>query len=266
MELFRLRGGDTPLLLSIPHAGTEIPDTLRDGMTREALELPDTDWHVGRLYDFAAALGATVIEANYSRYVIDLNRDPGGETLYPNADNTGLCPTETFDRAPIHRPNHAPDDREIARRLRQYYRPFHAGLMLELARIKSKFGYALLYDAHSIRSRVPRFFDGELPSLNVGTGGGVTAHSGLAQRVVEVGVAGDGYATVLDGRFKGGYITRQYGAPGRHVHALQMELAQNTYMDESPPYEFIKEKADRLRPLLRRVLEEMLAWGRETYG
>ena len=266
MDLFRLRGGDTPLLLSIPHAGLEIPDTLRDTMTRKALDLPDTDWHVGRLYDFAPALGATVIATNFSRYVIDLNRDPGGEALYPDADNTGLCPTETFDRAAIHRPGRAPDDAEIARRLNQYYRPYHAGLMLELARIKSKFGYALLYDAHSIRSRVPRFFDGELPSLNIGTGGGVTANPGLAQRIVEICAAEKGYSSVLDGRFRGGYITRQYGAPGHHVHAVQMELAQNTYMDESPPYEFIEEKADRLRPLLRRVLEEMLAWGRESYN
>ena len=235
-------------------------------MTREALDLPDTDWHVGRLYDFAPALGATVIEANYSRYVIDLNRDPGGEALYPDADNTGLCPLETFDRAPIHQPGCEPDEREVARRLRQYYRAYHAGLMLELARIKQRFGYALLYDAHSIRSHVPRFFDGELPSLNVGTGGGITAHSGLAQRVVEICAAQNDYSTVLNGRFKGGYITRQYGAPARHVHALQMELAQNTYMDENPPYEFDKGKADRLRPLLRRVLEEMLAWGRESYN
>lgn len=266
MELFRLRGGNTPLLVSVPHAGTEIPDALRDTMTREALELPDTDWHVGRLYDFAPALGATVIEANCSRYVIDLNRDPGGKALYPDADNTGLCPAETFDRASIHRPDRAPDDEEIARRLRKYYRPYHAAIMFELGRMERRFGYALLYDAHSIRSRVPRFFEGELPSLNIGAGGGITAHSGLAQRVSEICASAQDYTTVLDGRFKGGYITRQYGDPARHIHALQMEHAQKTYMDESPPYKFIEEKADRLRPLLRRVLEEMLAWGRETYG
>lgn len=259
--LFDLIAGDGPLLVSMPHSGTAIPEDLARDMTPGALALPDTDWHLGRLYDFAPGLGATMIKANYSRYVIDLNRRPDGTELYAGADNTELCPLTTFDFAPIYQAGRAPGASEIARRITEFHRPYHAAIERELDRIKQDFGYALLYDAHSIGSRVPRFFDGELASFNIGTGGGTSASQRLAERLTAICQGADGYRTVCDGRFKGGFITRRYGAPDDHIHAVQMELSQKTYMNEKPPYDYDDARAAKVRPILRAVLDAMLSYG-----
>lgn len=259
--IFDLRRGDGPLVISVPHCGTQLPADLPERLTEEALVLRDTDWHVPRLYDFAADLGATVIAARYSRTVVDLNRPPTGESLYPGQATTGLCPLVTFDGAPLYRAGQEPDDAEIAARVETYWRPYHDALAAELERVKARHGHAVLYDAHSIRSRVPRLFDGRLPDLNLGTARGASCPASLRQALETVLAEAKGFATVIDGRFVGGHITRAYGRPAEGFHAVQMELAQDAYMDESaPPFPWMEEKAAQLKPVLRRVLETLAAW------
>lgn len=265
-ELYRFTPGDAPLLVSMPHVGTHVPTELADGMTGAALELPDTDWHVDRLYDFLPALGASILQATHSRYVIDLNRPPDGKPLYPGASNTELCPTTLFDDRPVWRPGREPDAPEVARRLERFWRPYHERLAAALAALRRRHGYALLFDAHSIRSEVPRFFAGRLPDINLGTGGGASASPLLAARLLETAKAAARYTSVLDGRFTGGYITRHYGRPADGVHAVQLELAQITYMEERPPFAFREDRAAGIRPVLRRVVEAMLRWARSEAG
>jgi len=260
MDFYHFTAGRTPLLVSMPHVGTHVPDDIAGRMTNSALTLPDTDWHVDRLYDFLGDLGAGVIRATHSRYVIDLNRPPDGAALYPGASNTELCPTTQFDDSPIYRPGQGLSEREVAARLERYWRPYHQRLAQELAALKARYGFALLFDAHSIRSVVPRFFAGRLPDINLGTGSGASAASELAALLIER--AGDAvdYSSVLNGRFKGGYITRQYGRPAEGVQAVQLELAQVTYMDEDPPFAFRDDLARRVRPVLRSIVAAMLEW------
>ena len=263
MDIYRFIPGTAPLLVSMPHLGTHVPPPIAARMTNAALTVPDTDWNLDRLYDFLGEIGAASIQATHSRYVIDLNRAPDGQALYPGASNTELCPTTQFDNSPIYRPGQAPSGDEVQARRQTYWSPYHQRLAAELAAIKDRHGYALLFDAHSIKSVVPRFFEGRLPDLNLGTGGGSSAAPGLAARLIEAAGEAEGYSSVLNGRFKGGYITRQYGRPAERVHAVQLELAECTYMNEEPPFEFREEQAAKLRPHLRALLEAMLEWGRE---
>jgi N-formylglutamate deformylase len=244
----------------MPHVGTHIPTALAERMTAPALAVPDTDWHVDRLYDFAAETGASVLAAVHSRYVVDLNRPPDGRPLYPGASNTELCPLTLFDGGPIYRDGAAPDAAETAARLDRYWRPYHRRLGDALTATKARFGVAVLFDAHSIRSRVPRFFEGRLPDLNLGTADGRSAPAELTARLVEIAAEAEGYTSILNGRFKGGYITRHYGQPAKGVHAVQLELAQCAYMDEDPPYAFRGDRADALRPILRAMIGAMIEW------
>lgn len=256
-ELFRFRAGNGPLLVSIPHAGTFVPEALARRFAAPARGLPDTDWHVDRLYDFLPAIGASAIAATHSRYVIDLNRPPDDSALYPGRDATELVPTTTFDRAPLYREGETPTAAEIAERRETYWQPYHAKIAETLDGLKARFGIALLFDAHSIRSVVPRFFSGRLAELNLGTAGGQSAAPALAARLFAILARDAAYSAEFDGRFKGGYITRRYGRPRAGVHAVQLELAQIAYMDEAPPYAFDETKAVRLRPLLRNLLEAL---------
>ncbi|MCK6449786.1 MAG: N-formylglutamate deformylase [Alphaproteobacteria bacterium] len=258
--VFRFEPGTTPLLVSAPHVGTHIPEHLAERMTPAALEVPDTDWHIDRLYDFARELGAGMLAATHSRYVVDLNRDPENRSLYPGADNTEVCPTSRFDKQPVYRDGRAPDAAETARRVERYWRPYHDVLDAELRRLEARHGIALLFDAHSILSRVPRFFEGRLPDLNLGTGGGVSADPALIRRLGDIVRGAAGFTAAVDGRFKGGYITRHFGRPAEARHAVQLEMAQCVYMDEAPPWAFREDRAQRVRPVLRRLLETMLAW------
>lgn len=265
MEPFRFQAGSSPLLVSMPHVGTHIPPALAADMTEAGLGVPDTDWHVDRLYDFLGELGAGVIQATHSRYVIDLNRSPSGTALYAGQRNTELCPTSCFDDRPIYKEGKAPDAVAVAERRERYWQPYHDRLAAELAAIRGRHGYALLFDAHSIRSRVPRFFEGRLWDLNLGTGDGAAASPTVSQAVTAAAAGAEGYTSVLNGRFKGGYITRTYGRPLERIEALQLELAQITYMDEDPPFAFREDLARRLRPSLRQILAAMIEAGARRY-
>lgn len=266
MDIHRFHQGEAPLLVSVPHAGTHVPDPIAARLTGAARALPDTDWHVHRLYDFAAETGASVLVATHSRYVVDLNRDPGGAALYAGQDETGVVPTTTFAREAIYRDGQAPDQTESEMRVATYWRPYHDQLADELARMRAVHGVAVLLDAHSIRSRVPRFFDGVLPDLNLGTRGGTSAHPGLIQAAMGVLDQATGFTSVCDGRFRGGYITRTHGQPDAGVHAIQLEMAQSVYMDEDPPYTYREQRAARIRPILRALVETGITWARQRGG
>ncbi|HYG89131.1 MAG TPA: N-formylglutamate deformylase [Azospirillum sp.] len=260
METFRFQPGETPVLLSIPHVGAAIPPDLAPRMTEAALAVPDTDWHLDRLYHFAPALGIGFLKATHSRYVIDLNRDPVGAALYAGADNTELCPLTTFEREPIYKPGEEPDDAEVQHRIETYWRPYHEQLQRELVALRDRFGVAVLFDAHSIRSQVPRFFQGRLPDFNLGTGDGLTAAPKLVGRLMNVLTVSETYTSVLNGRFKGGYITRAYGRPEEGIHTVQLELSQHTYMDEAPPFRYSDDRAAQVRPCLERLLCAIVEW------
>ncbi|MBE9557725.1 MAG: N-formylglutamate deformylase [Proteobacteria bacterium] len=260
MEPFIFRQGAGPLLVSMPHVGLHIPDDIAADMTPLARTVSDTDWHIDRLYDFLDDLGASAIAATHSRYVVDLNRSPDGASLYPGQATTGLCPAGTFDDEPLYRDGAAPGQAEIERRVARYWKPYHDKLEAELARLKAAHGYALLWDAHSIRSVVPRLFEGPLPDLNIGTANGASCDPDMARRVLQAAESAQGYSAVLNGRFKGGYITRRYGQPDDDIHAIQLELSQRTYMEESSPFTFREELAEGVRPVIKSMLTAMLDW------
>ena len=259
-KLFTFVPGTTPLLINVPHAGTYVPPELRQGMTAVAQTVPDTDWHVHLLYQFALELGAGLMAATHSRYVVDLNRDPGDAVLYAGADNTELCPTRSFANDELYLPGQKPDAPQIALRRALYWAPYHEALAANLARIKARHGYAILLDGHSIRSQVPRFFEGHLPDLNLGTADGASCAPALQAAAMRVLQSASGLSSICNGRFKGGYITRRYGRPSESVQALQLEMAQSCYMDEAAPYAWEPRRAEALVAVLRRLLESLLAW------
>ncbi len=250
---FQLVQGRLPLLISIPHLGTQIPQALAAQMTPEAARMADTDWHLDRLYDFAVAMGASVLQARYSRYVIDLNRPPTGESLYPGQTTTGLCPSETFRGAPLYQMGCEPDAAEITRRRQAYWEPYHDALAAELTRLRQVHGQVLLWDAHSIASVLPRLFEGKLPDLNFGTAGGVSCDLKVLQAALHC-LGGEPFTQVVNGRFKGGYITRHYGQPSQGIHAIQLELCQSLYMHEAEPFGYQPGIAQKLQPTLQRML------------
>ncbi|MDG2482239.1 MAG: N-formylglutamate deformylase [Alphaproteobacteria bacterium] len=255
MEVVRLHRGDAPLIISMPHVGTHLPADISDTMTPLARHVPDTDWHVDRLYAFARERGATMIASTHSRYVIDLNRAPDNKPLYPGADNTELCPLTTFDHEPIYLPGQGPDQAEIARRIAQFWQPYHDTMAAEIARLRAEHDAILVWDGHSIRSQVSRFFDGQLPDFNLGTGGGIAADAALAKAVVATAQTADPYTTAYNGRFKGGYITRTFGKPEDGVHAIQLELSQVTYMEEELPFRYLPEPAAQVSSAIARMVE-----------
>ena len=260
MDLFELHRGDSPLVIDIPHSGTRIPDALRARLTAIAQTFPDTDWHVDRLYDLAKAEGATLLCATHSRYVVDLNRDPSGAALYAGADNTELCPTRTFGGEPIYQDGEAPSPAEIDHRRATYFVPYHAALAAELQRVRERHGFAVILDGHSIRGEVPRFFAGHLPDFNLGTANGASCLPELQACAARVLADAEGFKHIVNGRFKGGWITRHYGQPHNGVHALQLEMAQDCYMDEAPPYRWDSERARRLIGVLQRLVRALTAF------
>jgi N-formylglutamate deformylase len=266
-EWLQVRQGDAPLVVSFPHTGTDIPPEVEARLASPWLARKDADWWIHRLYDFAAALGATTVRTTVSRSVIDVNRDPSGASLYPGQATTELCPTTTFDGEPLYRDGQAPDEAEIARRRSAWFQPYHATLEAELARLAARHDRVVLYDAHSIRSRIPRLFEGELPQFNIGTNSGGACDPSLTARV-EMVCAASGLGHVVDGRFKGGWTTRRYGRPAAGTHAIQMELACRGYMDDPAgpptprtwPAPYSEHQAAPMRAVLVDVLKACLAF------
>ncbi len=259
VDVFTLHRGSAPLLLSLPHDGSLIPESLRARMTPQARVAPDTDWHVSRLYDFARDLGASILVPTYSRYVIDLNRGEADTSLYPGQNTTGLVPLVRFTGEPIYLPGREPDADEVASRIDTCWRPYHVALRGELDRLRAMHGRVALWEGHSIRgSGLPFLFEGRLPDLNLGTANGASC-SPVLQARIETVLAGQGeYDWVANGRFKGGHITRHYGAPADGIDAVQLELSQRTYMDEDS-FDYDEARAARLQPLLRALLQATLA-------
>jgi N-formylglutamate deformylase len=247
------RRGGGALVVSFPHVGTFVPHSVARTFTDCAARRPDTDWHLPRLYDFVRELDATVIVATHSRYFIDVNRPPDGANLYPGQDTPRLCPVDTFRSEPLYRDGE-PSDEEVARRLDAVWHPYHRRLQRELERVRGEHGRAILWDAHSIVAEVPRLFPGRLPDLNLGTADGASCDPALGDALVAAARRHAGFTSVLNGRFKGGYITRRYGAPARDIHAVQLELVCDTYMQESSPYTYLAAKAARIQPVLRELV------------
>jgi len=257
MDILELHRGTVPLLVSLPHDGSAIPEAIAARMSEAARRSPDTDWHVGRLYEFARDMGASVLKPRQSRYVVDLNRPSDGHALYPGRSETGVVPTRMFDSRPIYRDGETPDADEVAARVDQYWMPYHQALRAELDRLRAAHGRVVLWEGHSIRAEVPMLFQGRLPDFNLGSNAGASCRAALRERLGALLAAQDTYTQVVDGRFKGGYITRHYGAPEQGVDALQLELVQATYMDEDS-LEYQPERAAGVQPLIRRLLETCL--------
>ncbi len=255
-----LHPGSAPLLISLPHVGTSVPADQQPRYTERALQVEDTDWFLDRLYAFALDLGASVIVPRYSRYLVDLNRPPTNTPMYAGQNNTGLCPTQHFTGEALYRAGQAPDEAEIQRRVAVYWQPYHQALRDETARIRAVHGHAVLFDAHSIRSELPWLFEGRLPQLNLGTVEGRSCAPTLRNALAAVLAAQTDYSHVVDGRFKGGHITRHYGDPAQGVHTVQLEMCWRAYMDETPPYRWHSERAAAVTPLLRALVQAMLSW------
>ncbi|MFG1175374.1 N-formylglutamate deformylase [Erwiniaceae bacterium CAU 1747] len=262
MNAFQFSAGKLPLLLSIPHAGTALTPEVEAGLSEEAKCLPDTDWHIPQLYEFAREMGASVLIGNYSRFVIDLNRPPDNQALYTTA-TTGLYPETLFDGTPTFKPGMTPTAAQRAGYLQNIWQPYHDQIRQELARIRQQFGYALLFDAHSIASHVPRLFDGQLPDLNLGTNDGASCSPAITDQLSAVCDAQSRFSWIMNGRFKGGYITRAYGKPAENLHAVQLELAQCNYMDEQQPFAWRADKAPQLQEMLRQLVETLLKQGKK---
>jgi N-formylglutamate deformylase len=263
--VYSLQPGTAPLLVSMPHIGTDIPNDLRAHYVPRALQVEDTDWHLAQLYNFLGELGASVLMPTISRYVIDLNRPPDDAPMYPGASNTELCPTRFFTGEPLYLSGQEPDAAERARRRDVYWQPYHSALAAELERLKASHGYALLWDAHSIRSEIPWLFDGRLPDLNIGTASGASADDGITAAVVQARSTYPHFSTAVNGRFKGGYITRHYGRPHQHIHAIQLEMCQSLYMQEVVPFAFDAALASRIQPLLKKMVASPLEICRVRY-
>ncbi|MEO0566656.1 MAG: N-formylglutamate deformylase [Pseudomonadota bacterium] len=260
MSIVEVRKGDSPLVLGLPHTGTQIPENYAARLNENGLQKADTDWHVDRLYD-GLVENVTTVRTTIHRYCIDVNRDPGGESLYPGQNTTELCPLTDFDGRAIYDSASEPDAEEIARRSQSYHRPYHSALETELYRVKDINGFAILYDCHSIRSKIPFLFKGTLPDFNIGTNNGQTCAPEIEEITLALCKAAPDYSTIVNGRFKGGWTTRQYGRPDEGFHAIQMELAQSTYLgDEAPPWSYDAEKAGHLRAHLGAILTRLQSW------
>lgn len=255
MKPVNVQRGDSPVVIAFPHSGTHVPASISGQLTPLGQSLADTDWHVDQLYD-GLLPEATRVRANFHRYVIDANRDPSGASLYPGQNTTGLVPLTDFDGSDLW--IDAPNETEIERRCAAWHAPYHAALAAELEQAKARHGVAILFDAHSIRSRVPYLFEGVLPDFNIGTNNGATCDRIIEKAAVRACGDASAFTMVLNGRFKGGWTTRHYGRPETGVHAIQMELAQSTYLDsEAPPYAFDQQKAERVRKPLAAVLNAL---------
>jgi len=248
--------GDGPLVLGQPHGGTHVPEDLYKRLNERGQRLADTDWHITRLYQGLLA-GVTLVRSNIHRYVIDANRDPGGASLYPGHNTTALCPLTGFDGGAIWRAGQEPSEDEIMARRQAYHAPYHKALAEQIARVKQKHGVAILYDCHSIRSKIPHLFEGLLPVFNIGTNDGLTCHPSVETLVDTICAGAKNYDSVVNGRFKGGWTVRHYGRPDSGVHAIQMELGQRAYMREAAPWDYLPDRAKSVRPVLATIVKKL---------
>jgi N-formylglutamate deformylase len=253
-----LHRGTAPLLVSVPHAGTAIPDDVAAQLVPRALAVEDADRHLDRLYAFVTDLGASLLLPRVARYVVDLNRPPGNAPMYPGRNNTELCPTRFFSGEPLCRDGKAPDAAEVARRVAAYWRPYHVALASELVRLQGLHGHVVLLDGHSIAAELPWLFEGRLPDLNLGTADGASCAPALRERLAGVLAAHTAHSHVVDGRFKGGYITRHYGRPVDGVHAVQMEMVFDCYL--TPAGDYDAARAAAVLPVLRALVETLIGW------
>ena len=258
MEICTIQRGTAPLLVSLPHDGTLVPDDIAARLTPQARRVPDTDWHIARLYAFARDLGASVLVPLHSRYVIDLNRSEDDVSLYPGQNTTGLCPTVRFSGEPVYLDGEAPDENEVRARVERYWRPYHDALRDELARLHAAHGRVVLWEGHSIRGELPFLFEGRLPDLNLGTANGASAGVSLQRRLEAVLAGQSRYDWVHNGRFRGGHITRHYADPARGIQAVQLEISQRVYMDEDS-FAWDEARAAQAQALIRALLVEALA-------
>ena len=252
-----ITAGNSPVVLGMPHTGTWLPAKIFEKLNDNGKKLADTDWHIDQLYD-GLLPDATIVKANFHRYAIDANRDPSGVSLYPGQNTTSLCPLIDFDNVPIYLEGREPDDAEIEQRRIAFHAPYHAALKAELERVRQIHGVAILYDCHSIRSHISFLFEGKLPDFSIGTNNGETCAASIEKAVEDACLAAEGYSTVLNGRFKGGWTTRHYGQPETGIHAIQMELTQSAYLaTENLPFSYAPEKADLLRSHLKELLKQI---------
>ena len=260
MTVYTLYSGHAPLLVCLPHVGTELPDDQRWRYVERAFDFEDTDWHLEKLYDFVRELGASLIVPRYSRYLIDLNRPREDTPMYPGMNTTELCPTRFFTGDPLYRDGSEPDSAEIALRIQRCWQPYHDALRAELDRLRGLYGHAILFDGHSIKSELPWLFDGRLPDLNLGTVSGSSCAPALRSALARVLEAQGRYSQVVDGRFKGGYTTRHYGDPDHEVHAIQLEMCWSCYLQETAPHVYEPDRARSVQSVLRQLIETMLDW------
>ena len=266
MTTVELHRGTSPVILAFPHTGTEVPSDIASRLNAEGAKLRDTDWHVHDLY-VGLLPDATTLRATFHRYVIDANRDPSGQSLYPGQNTTGLIPLTNFDNQPIWKAGQEPNEADVVERLARYHRPYHAALEAEIERVRTLHGIAVVYDCHSIRSRCPFLFEGVLPDFNIGTDNGRTCAPEIERAVAGICAGAEGYASVLNGRFRGGWTTRHYGRPQTGVHAIQMELAQITHLaSEEPPFSLDPVKTARLRGVLAEILAAIERIARDLGG
>lgn len=264
MSVYDFHLGNTPLLISIPHAGTAVPEDIERRLTPVGRSLPDTDWHVHHLYDFAKQLGASILKANYSRYVVDLNRAPDSASLYDANPTSPVCASQTFSGEPIYAEGNTPDASEVQRRVAQYWQPYHDRIATELAKIRQQHGVALLWDAHSIASKIPALFPGLLPQFNLGTRDDAACPANIVQALADEVRASNRFSVAVNGRFKGGYITLHYARPAQGVYAVQLELAERTYMVESPRGRWDAARASVAQQCIERLLRRYLQFSDRT--
>jgi len=258
MDTFTLHRGTAPLLVSVPHDGTRVPDDIAARLTPEARRVPDTDWHLSTLYAFARAMGASMLVPRFSRYVVDLNRSEDDVSLYPGQNTTGLCPVVRFSGDPVYLPGQEPLEDEVRARVETYWRPYHTALRAELDRLRAAHGRVVLWEGHSIKGDLPFLFDGRLPDLNLGTANGASCSPALQSRLEDMLSAQSRYGWVHNGRFKGGHITRHYGDPANGIDAVQLEISQRIYMDEDT-FEYDASKAAGAQHMIRALLEAAIS-------
>ena len=257
MEVFEVTEGNSPLILAMPHTGTYVPEGVLKHLNEAGRTLRDTDWHIEKLYQ-GLMPDVTIVRALFHRYVIDANRAPTDESLYPGQNTTGLCPTTDFDGKPIYLDEQEPEPEEIESRRNEFHTPYHRAIAKEIERVHARHGLVILYDCHSIRSHIPFLFEGKLPDFNIGTNNGTTCAKSMEISTSDICSSAQGFSSILNGRFKGGWTTRNYGQPDNNIHAIQMELAQSTHLaGEELPFDYSPQIAANIRPHLKNILEEL---------